>query len=447
MDAATLREAMSPTGITLARAQELLPHFENAMRAADINNVERAAMWCAQIGHESAGLRYMEEIASGDAYEWRQDLGNIYPGDGRRFKGSGPIQLTGRHNFRAFTAWANREGHSNIDFEAQPHLVRENPRWGFLAASWYWVVARPQINAMSDVRNLEGVTRAINGGLNGLADRRARYNRCLALGSRLLPGKGEPVKIYHPMKAGTYRVSSGYGNRWGGFHAGLDFAADIGTPIYAPADGVVIEGRERTNVAGFGRWVWLDCQASVGRDFIFGHVHPSGIKVSGGQRVKAGDLIAEVGNEGQSTGPHLHFEVWGPPGRLGGKHEDPAPWLEKNVNNGNTATTATIKEQIMTVLSGVSAEALNDTKLAAEEARDILKEPIASLINGDKEFHAKTLLALIDRQGWEAGVLERGLFYALGLDPKAVIDAAVEADNNGEDVDAAIRRALNLKEN
>lgn len=336
MDAATLREAMTPTGITLARAQELLPHFENAMRAADINNVERAAMWCAQIGHESAGLRYMEEIASGDAYEWRQDLGNIYPGDGRRFKGSGPIQLTGRHNFRAFTAWAKREGHSNIDFEAQPHLVRENPKWGFLAASWYWVVARPQINAMSDARNLEGVTRAINGGTNGLADRRARYNRCLALGSRLLPGKGEPVKIYHPMKAGTYRVSSGYGNRWGGFHAGLDFAADIGTPIYAPADGVVIEGRERTNVAGFGRWVWLDCQASVGRDFIFGHVHPSGIKVSGGQRVKAGDLIAEVGNEGQSTGPHLHFEVWGPPGRLGGRHEDPAVWLDKHVNNGET---------------------------------------------------------------------------------------------------------------
>lgn len=340
MDAATLREAMAPTGITLAHAQALLPHFENAMRAANINNVERAAMWCAQIAHESAGLRYMEEIASGDAYEGRRDLGNVYPGDGRRFKGSGPIQLTGRHNFRAFTAWANREGHSTIDFEAQPHLVRENPKWGFLAASWYWVVARPQINAMSDVGNLEGVTRAINGGLNGISDRRARYNRCLALGARLLPGKGDPVIVTHPMGEpnGTWSVSSGYGPRGSAFHAGLDFAAPEGAPIYAIADGVVIQGADRApgSVDGFGNWVWIDHQSALGVDTVYGHMKHASILVRQGDWVKAGQKIAEVASEGQSSGPHLHFEVWGPPGRIGGRHMDPAPWLEQNINDGET---------------------------------------------------------------------------------------------------------------
>ena len=133
--------------------------------------------------------------------------------------------------------------------------------------------------------------------------------------------------VTHPMRQGTYQVSSGYGPRWGTFHAGLDFAAPIGTPIYAAADGVVVEGRERYNVSGFGSWIWLDCQDSVGKDFIYGHVKHDGILVKAGDRVRAGQQIGIVGNEGQSTGPHLHFETWGAPGRLGGAHQDPAPYL------------------------------------------------------------------------------------------------------------------------
>lgn len=133
--------------------------------------------------------------------------------------------------------------------------------------------------------------------------------------------------VTHPMKRGTYQVSSGYGPRWGAFHAGLDFAAPIGTPIYAAADGVVVEGRERYNVSGFGSWIWLDCQDSVGKDFIYGHVKHDGILVKAGDRVRAGQQIGVVGNEGESTGPHLHFEVWGAPGRLGGAHQDPVPYL------------------------------------------------------------------------------------------------------------------------
>lgn len=141
--------------------------------------------------------------------------------------------------------------------------------------------------------------------------------------------------VTHPMRRGTYTVSSGYGPRWGTFHAGLDFAAPIGTPIYAAADGVVVEGRERYNVSGFGSWIWLDCQDSVGKDFIYGHVKHSGILVRAGDRVRAGQQIGVVGNEGESTGPHLHFETWGAPGRLGGAHQDPAPYLAGAAQPGN----------------------------------------------------------------------------------------------------------------
>lgn len=204
-------------GCTVARATVMLPGYLGAMAAADITNVNRAAMFAAQLGHESVGLQYMEEIASGAAYEGRRDLGNVHPGDGVRYKGSGPIQLTGRANFRAFTQWANAQGHTTLDFEAQPHLVRSDPRWGFLAASWYWTVARPQINRLSDARDLEGVTRAINGGLNGLADRRTRYDRALALGNLLLPPREDDMfsdedrkmlaRVHHEL---TYRFESRY---------------------------------------------------------------------------------------------------------------------------------------------------------------------------------------------------------------------------------------------
>lgn len=193
MDAQALSEAMGGS-LPIERYRELLPAFTNAMLAAECTTVERAAMWCAQIGHESAGLRYMEEIASGDAYDTRTDLGNTpeFDGDGRLFKGSGPIQLTGRANFRAFSAWCHAQGwvDSPTYFEQRPQLVRDDPHWGFLAASWYWTVARPQINSLADDRNLDGVTRAINGGLNGISDRSTRYQRCLNLGVRLLPTTG-----------------------------------------------------------------------------------------------------------------------------------------------------------------------------------------------------------------------------------------------------------------
>lgn len=182
-----LYEAMQPSGVTKDRVGQLQPAVAQALVESGCHTVERIAMWCAQIGHESGGLRYMEEIADGSAYEGRTDLGNTQPGDGRRFKGRGPIQVTGRHNYTQLSKWAHGKG-----LVPSPTFFVDNPaelasdRYGFLGVVWYWTVARPTINAMCDARDLVGVTRAINGGTNGLEDRRNRYNRCLAIGQRLL---------------------------------------------------------------------------------------------------------------------------------------------------------------------------------------------------------------------------------------------------------------------
>lgn len=125
----------------------------------------RLAHFMGQCAHESGGFRYMEEIASGAAYEGRKDLGNTQPGDGRRYKGRGPIQLTGRANYRRFGRIIG------IDLEAHPEIVGL-PSVGLLCGCVYW--DDRNLNALADADNLDRITRAINGGVNGLADRRAR---------------------------------------------------------------------------------------------------------------------------------------------------------------------------------------------------------------------------------------------------------------------------------
>ena len=130
-----------------------------------INTHLRIAHFLAQIAHESAGLLTTEEFASGEAYEGRVDLGNTQPGDGKRFKGRGLIQLTGRDNYQRM---GNTLGE---DFIANPKRCAE-PGISLVIACEYW--KSRNINAKSDTDDLVAVTRAVNGGINGLADRR-RY--------------------------------------------------------------------------------------------------------------------------------------------------------------------------------------------------------------------------------------------------------------------------------
>ena len=184
--AAVLADAMGGS-LSLDRYRELLPAVQQALSACGCTTLNRVAMWCAQLGTESGGLQWMEEIADGSEYEGRGDLGNVVPGDGRRFKGRGPIQVTGRSNYTQLSQWACRQGlvPTPTFFVDDPEQLSSD-RYGFVGVVWYWTVARPQINSLCDAGDLEGVTRAINGGLHGLDDRRTRWQRCLGLGDRLL---------------------------------------------------------------------------------------------------------------------------------------------------------------------------------------------------------------------------------------------------------------------
>ncbi|MFC9766049.1 glycoside hydrolase family 19 protein [Rhodococcus jostii] len=184
MDSQTLAQAMgNRPGVDYAA---LTGPCNQAMIVAEVTTFARAVLWCAQIGHESGGLRWMEEIADGSAYEGRTDLGNTQPGDGRRYKGRGPIQLTGRDNYRRFSVWAHQRGlvNSPTYFEDDP-LEVSVPRWGFMAAAFFW--STHNINRFADGREVTNATRVINGGTHGLQDRIDRYNQCFPLGDALLP--------------------------------------------------------------------------------------------------------------------------------------------------------------------------------------------------------------------------------------------------------------------
>ncbi|WP_345414733.1 M23 family metallopeptidase [Pseudonocardia xishanensis] len=115
------------------------------------------------------------------------------------------------------------------------------------------------------------------------------------------------------------RVSSGFGLRGGTSHMGLDIAAPIGTPIHVPLAGTVISSGP---ASGFGLWVRV--QHDDGTITTYGHINRSFVGV--GQRVAKGEQIAEVGNRGESTGPHLHIEVTTP----GGTKINPKPWLDEH---------------------------------------------------------------------------------------------------------------------
>jgi murein DD-endopeptidase MepM/ murein hydrolase activator NlpD len=117
----------------------------------------------------------------------------------------------------------------------------------------------------------------------------------------------------------TGRVTSCYGSRWGTLHAGIDIAAPIGTPVFTPEDGIVLDAGP---ASGFGLAVYV--QHGDGAITLYGHVNQ--FFVTPGQVVTAGQQIAEVGNRGQSTGPHLHFEVH--TGGLYANRGNPTPWLE-----------------------------------------------------------------------------------------------------------------------
>jgi putative chitinase len=164
------------TGASLSRAQRFAPALSAAMAFYSIDTPARQAAFLSQIGHESGGLRFVVELwgptPAQERYEGRLDLGNTQPGDGERFKGHGLIQTTGRAN-HAKVRDRLRERFPDVpDFEEEPERLAELP-WCCLSAADYW--NERGLNALADAGNFRLITKRINGGYNGLADRLARW--------------------------------------------------------------------------------------------------------------------------------------------------------------------------------------------------------------------------------------------------------------------------------
>jgi putative chitinase len=151
--------------------EQAAPIFDEWFPRLGINTELRQAHFLAQTAHESDSFRTTTEYASGAAYEGRVGLGNTQRGDGKRFKGRGLIQCTGRSNYRAFTAWMRDHDRSAPDFEAEPETLALFP-WAALSALWFW--STRGLNDLADRDDLRAVTKRINGGFNGLEDR-ARF--------------------------------------------------------------------------------------------------------------------------------------------------------------------------------------------------------------------------------------------------------------------------------
>lgn len=470
MDAQTLREVMGST-LPDGGYTRLIDGYNNAMRAAEITTVERAAMWAAQLGHESVGLKYMREIATGAEYEGRADLGNTRPGDGVRYAGRGPVQLTGRANYRAFTRWAQANGHTTLDFEAQPELLEE-PQWGFLAAAYYWTAARPQINRLADAGDLEGVTRAINGGLNGLTDRRNRYQKALTYGTRLLPGEATVTKqkqldyprdqvgqdtYYYCGPASTQTIIRA---ATGELIPERDLAAELGTTTNGTdyigqfpdvldrhIDGAQYQHRDMPNdppTQAQKEQLWADLVGSIdaGHGVVANIVappsnYPRAVAPSTTSPAYRGGTvyhyIALLGyaGEGRSRRVWVADSGFTPFGYWIG-FDQLATLIPPK---GYAYSTAQPKEENTmgsTVLGGVSAAALNDTKLAAQEARDVIAGRYKSLVNPDKGFTLADYIILIDRAVWEQRQLAYAIARKVGLDPERIIADAITRDKEGK---------------
>jgi N-acetylmuramoyl-L-alanine amidase len=185
----TLEQVRHTTGARAAVAAKFLPFIQETCRKYNIDTPARQLAFLAQVGHESGGLHYTEELASGKAYEGRADLGNTHEGDGIRYKGRGLIQITGRTNYAAL---AKAFG---VDLIANPEKLggkhsglcsEEQLRYAALSAGWFWnsrslntiadgIDVHKPIDEDSNMKHFKQITRRINGGYNGLQDRVHKY--------------------------------------------------------------------------------------------------------------------------------------------------------------------------------------------------------------------------------------------------------------------------------
>lgn len=156
------------------QAGVFVPVLNTAMNRYGIVGTARAAVFIAQVGHESGQLRYVREIwgptAQQIGYEGRTDLGNTVKGDGSKYRGRGLIQITGRANYAACGEALG------LDLISKPELL-ELPQHAAMSAAWFW--SMKGLNTLADQGQFVKITRRINGGLTGQDDRQALYEKAL----------------------------------------------------------------------------------------------------------------------------------------------------------------------------------------------------------------------------------------------------------------------------
>ena len=140
------------------------------MSMYEINTLLRVRHFIAQVAHESGDFNYVKEIASGAAYEGRKSLGNTQVGDGKRFKGRGLIQVTGRANYSK----CSKALFKDERLIEHPELL-ETPELSVLSACWFWY--SNGLNELADKDDIVKITKRINGGTNGLKERILKYEK------------------------------------------------------------------------------------------------------------------------------------------------------------------------------------------------------------------------------------------------------------------------------
>jgi putative chitinase len=169
----TLAQLAKACDCPTMRAANWLGPINDALKLFDINTPRRMAEFLPQIAHESGRLQFVRELwGPTDAqrrYEGRKDLGNTEPGDGFRYRGRGLIQTTGRTNYQQARDGLRRFLPGVPDFEAVPDLLQA-PKWAAYSAGLFWASRR--LNELADKGDFIGITKRINGGTNGLSDRK-----------------------------------------------------------------------------------------------------------------------------------------------------------------------------------------------------------------------------------------------------------------------------------
>ncbi len=185
----TLGQIKEATCSSSVNAAKFMNYINDACTQFNINTPIRQLCFLAQVGHESGGLFYTEELASGAAYEGRKNLGNTQPGDGVRFKGRGLIQITGRANYKTvgdalgadFIKNPTALGGKNVTKCTEDQL-----KYAALSAAWFWnsrklsdladtIDISKAIDSGANLAAFQAITKKINGGYNGLNDRLNRY--------------------------------------------------------------------------------------------------------------------------------------------------------------------------------------------------------------------------------------------------------------------------------